>query len=136
MSIQSKTTMIAVAACLLASGASSATLAEPTAPVTIEIVLDDFSFAPRDLRLTADKPVILSFVNKGTGGHNFVAREFFAAAQMDEPTRAVLGKKGVVELDKGASLEVTLTPKAGAYKVKCTHFLHAGFGMVGTATVE
>ncbi len=47
-----------------------------------------------------------------------------------------LGKKGVVEFAKGEAMDVTLTPKAGIYKVKCTHFLHAGMGMKGTITVK
>jgi plastocyanin len=136
MSTWSKTTMLSLAACLLTLGGSGASLAEPVAPARVEIVMDDFSYAPKDLRLKADQPVTLQFVNRGTGGHNFVSREFFAAAQMAEPTRTMLGRKGEVELDKGASVEVSLVPKAGTYKVKCTHFLHAGFGMTGTVTVE
>lgn len=109
--------------------------AQPAAE-PVKVVLANFSFTPADLALEADKPVVLHFVNEGSGGHNFVAPEFFAAAQMDEATREQVGKKGVVELAKGESLDVPLTPKAGSYKVKCSHFLHAGFGMTGTVTVR
>jgi uncharacterized cupredoxin-like copper-binding protein len=113
----------------------SASLADAPAPAAVPVVLANFSFTPSDLHLTADKPVTLQFVNEGSGGHNFVAPEFFAAAAMDEATRARVGEKGVVELGKGESADIALTPKAGSYKVKCTHFLHAGFGMTGTITV-
>lgn len=110
-------------------------LAQPAAE-PVKVVLANFSFTPADLALEADKPVVLHFVNEGSGGHNFVAPEFFAAAQMDEVTRERVGRKGVVELAKGESLDVPLVPKAGSYKVKCSHFLHAGFGMTGTVTVR
>jgi len=110
--------------------------AENSAPAPVLVVLVNFSFTPSDLQLEAGKPVALRFINQGSGGHNFVAKEFFAAAAIDAETRAKLGKKGVVELAKGGSMDVTLTPKAGSYAVQCTHFLHAGFGMTGTITVR
>jgi len=119
---------------LLAAAPVSLSAQPATEPV--KVVLANFSFTPADLALEADKPVVIHFVNEGSGGHNFVAPEFFAAAQMDEATRARIGKKGVVELAKGESLDVPLMPKAGSYKVKCSHFLHAGFGMTGTVTVR
>lgn len=114
----------------------ASTFAEEAAPARVSVVLANFSFTPADLQLAADEPVTLHFVNEGSGGHNFVAPEFFAAAQMDEATRARLGKKGVVELGKGEATDVTLTPHPGSYEVKCTHFLHAGMGMKGTITVK
>ncbi|MCF8710183.1 plastocyanin/azurin family copper-binding protein, partial [Rhizorhapis sp. SPR117] len=94
-----------------------------------------FSFTPSDLRLTAGKKVVLHFANQGSGGHNFSAPDFFAAATID-PTSARLVVKGKVELKKGTSADVILTPKAGHYSVKCTHFLHSGFGMKGEIVVE
>jgi plastocyanin len=101
----------------------------------IEIQLANFKFTPADIKLAAGQPVTLHFVNKGSGGHDFTAPEFFKAATMDAATRTKLGKKGRIDLSAGESADVTLTPKAGAYKVKCGHFLHAGFGMTGTITV-
>lgn len=102
----------------------------------IEITLANFSFMPSAIALKAGQPVTLHFDNKGSGGHDFTAPEFFKAAGMDPKTRAKLGKKGRIELGAGASADVTLTPKSGTYKVKCGHFLHAGFGMTGTITVS
>jgi len=128
---------------LVALGISSLSIVAAPAPIaaqtqanTMEIVLANFSFTPSDIRMVAGRPVTLHFVNQGSGGHNFTATEFFTAATMDASTRAKLGKKGVVELDKGERMDVTLTPKAGSYEVKCGHFLHAGFGMKGTIKVS
>lgn len=136
MSFRNRPFLAVIAGLCLCSAASSVPLSAEPGPQSTRIVLANFSFTPADLQLDSGKPVVLHFVNEGSGGHNFVAPEFFAAAQMDEATRARLGRKGVVELAKGESLDVALTPVAGAYKVKCTHFLHAGFGMTGTITVK
>jgi uncharacterized cupredoxin-like copper-binding protein len=102
----------------------------------VDIILANFSFTPAAIQLKAGQQVTLHFDNQGSGGHDFTAPEFFKAATMDSATRAKLGKKGKIELSKGQVADVVLTPKAGAYKVKCGHFLHAGFGMTGTITVS
>lgn len=102
----------------------------------VDITLANFSFTPSTVALKAGQQVTLHFENKGSGGHDFTAPEFFKAAAMDTATRVKLGKKGKIELEGGTSAEVTLTPKPGTYKVKCGHFLHAGLGMTGTITVS
>ncbi len=135
MLLCNKAIMLALASLSLSLAATSTPLAAEAAPEAAGIVLANFSITPSDLHLAAGKPVTLHFVNEGSGGHNFAARKFFVAASMDDATRARLGKKGVVELAKDTATDVTLTPRAGTYKVKCTHFLHAGFGMTGTITV-
>jgi uncharacterized cupredoxin-like copper-binding protein len=102
----------------------------------VNITLANFSFTPADIHLKAGQRVTMVFANKGSGGHDFTATQFFKAAQMDAATRARLGKKGRIDLAAGESAEVTLVPKAGTYKVKCAHFLHSGFGMTGLITVS
>ncbi len=92
----------------------------------VEVVLANFSFTPAALHLKAGRPVTMHFVNQGSGGHNYSAPEFFGPA--------VPG--GKVELKKGESRDVALTPRAGHYDVRCTHFLHTSFGMKGTIDVE
>jgi len=115
-------------------GAAAYTLAAQ--PARVEIALANFSFTPSTIKLVAGKPVTLHFVNRGSGGHDFTAKKFFAAAQMDAATRKQVGKKGRIDLARGQSMDITLTPKAGVYKVKCAHFLHASFGMKGSVTVR
>lgn len=102
----------------------------------VDITLANFSFTPSAIALKAGQPVTLHLENRGSGGHDFTAPQFFKAAAMDAATRAKLGKKGRIDLSAGESADVTLTPKAGTYKVKCGHFLHAGFGMTGTIIVN
>ncbi|MBB6123798.1 cupredoxin domain-containing protein [Sphingobium subterraneum] len=99
----------------------------------VDITLSNFRFAPDHVQLKAGEKVDLHFVNAGSGGHNFAAPEFFAAAQIDAPGKL---KDGKVELRKGESTDVVLTPVRGDYPVRCTHFLHSGLGMKGDIAVR
>ena len=101
----------------------------------VEVILADFSFSPQTIRLRANEQVVLRLTNRGSGGHNFSSPEFFAKARLD-PASAALARKGKVEVKKGASVDLTLIPIGGRYKLKCTHFLHGGFGMKGDIIVE
>ena len=101
----------------------------------VEVILADFSYSPQTVRLRPDEQIVLRLTNRGSGGHNFAAPEFFAKAQL-EPASAALARKGKVEVKKGASVDLTLIPAAGRYKLKCTHFLHGIFGMKGEIVVK
>ena len=105
------------------------------APQEIDVVMTNFAFTPDNLPLHANAPYRLHLVNNGTSGHNFSAPEFFAASAI-APGDAGKVKDGAIEVAKGQSVDVTLTPsKTGSYDVKCTHFMHTMFGMTGTVTV-
>ncbi|MBL8652125.1 MAG: cupredoxin domain-containing protein [Sphingopyxis sp.] len=106
-------------------------------PAKVTVTMANFSYAPADLHLHAGHSVTIHFVNEGSGGHDFTAEEFFAAASMDAANRAhVGGTKGRVSLGKGESADVTLVPKAGTYKVHCSHFGHSALGMTGRIVVD
>jgi plastocyanin len=100
-----------------------------------EVRLSSFDFAPQELRLRAGQPVMLHLVNTGGGGHNFAAREFFAAATLRPEDRASV-RNGVVEVAGNASRDIALVPRAGRYRLRCTHTLHTALGMSGTIIVE
>lgn len=116
---------------LLALFVTSPVMAAPSAQ-RVEIILANFSFTPSHIHLRSGQPYLLHFVNQGSGGHNFAAKKFFDAAQIS----GAAPPKGTVELKKGESRDVSLVPAAGRYKVKCTHFLHSGFGMKGEILVD
>jgi plastocyanin len=104
---------------------------------TTEVVLANFSFAPEELHLHAGQSTTIHFVNKGSGGHDFTAAEFFSAATMDAANRAKIGgAKGQVSLGKNEGIDVTLIPKAGTYKAHCSHFMHSSLGMTGKIIVD
>jgi plastocyanin len=106
--------------------------APAAAPQTVEVRLSNFSFTPEAIALTAGRPVTLHLVNTGGGGHNFSAPQFFAAStNVSGPVH-----EGVVEVPGHQSVDITLTPSHGTYRLRCTHTMHSTFGMHGTITVE
>jgi plastocyanin len=106
--------------------------AAASAQDTVEVTLSSFDFTPSTIRLHAGQPVVLHLVNSGSGGHNFAAPEFFAAAAgVSGPVQ-----RGRVEVGGHQSVDVRLTPAHGTYHLRCTHTLHSSFGMTGEIVVE
>ncbi len=101
----------------------------------VEITLSSFNYGPRAIRLRAGQPVRLHLVNKSGSGHDFTAREFFAAATVRSADRPAIGN-GRIDLKGRESREIALVPRAGRYKVRCTHTLHTALGMTGEIVVE
>ena len=103
-------------------------------PVTV--ALSNFKFTPATLTLSRGTAYRIRLVNRASGGHNFVARDFFAAAEIAPEDRARLNKGGV-EVRSGGTAEIRVVPmRAGTYRMKCTHFMHGSFGMTGTLIVQ
>jgi plastocyanin len=103
----------------------------------VTVTMANFNYTPADLHLAAGRSTTIHFVNSGSGGHDFTAPEFFAAATMDAANRTkVGGADGRVSLGKGESIDVILTPKAGTYKAHCSHFMHSSLGMKGRILVD
>lgn len=102
----------------------------------INISLTNYAFTPNAITLKAGTTYHLHFINSGSKDHNFSAPEFFAASAVAPEDEAKV-KKGLVGLESGQSVDVTLTPgRAGTYPVECTHFMHKMMGMHGNITVE
>ncbi|HYJ82220.1 MAG TPA: cupredoxin domain-containing protein [Allosphingosinicella sp.] len=97
----------------------------------VEVKLSSFDFTPATLHLRAGRPVVLHLVNAGSGGHDFTAPAFFAAAQLRDPA-----DKGSVEVPGHRSRDIALVPKAGDYPLKCSHAFHKTFGMTGRIVVD
>ena len=105
-----------------------------TRPLTVQ--LSSFKFTPRTLQLQRGATYRIHFVNVSKGGHNFVAREFFAASMI---AAADQGKvhNGQIDLARGEAVDVLLVPnQAGAFKSRCSHFMHSSFGMSGRIDVQ
>jgi uncharacterized cupredoxin-like copper-binding protein len=99
----------------------------------VEVKLASFSFDPKLIHLHAGQPVLLHLVNGGSGGHDFAAKAFFAAATLRDPASVAGGR---VPLAGHQSRDVALVPRAGRYPLKCTHMMHATFGMTGEIVVD
>jgi uncharacterized cupredoxin-like copper-binding protein len=100
----------------------------------VEVRMSNFAFTPRTIRLRAGRPALLHLVNAAGGGHDFTAREFFAASAIRAEDRGA-APGGEVELGGGQSRDILLVPRAGRYPVKCTHRFHKLLGMTGEIVV-
>ena len=123
----------ALAAGLMACCAGSHAVAQSSAELRVE--LSNFDFTPHEIHLRAGQPVALVLNNVASGGHDFSAPEFFAAARV-EPGDAALIDDGEVEVPGKSTRTVHLVPAAGTYKLTCTHTMHTVFGMKGQIVVE
>jgi len=123
----------AFAAGLFACCCSSEAAAQAAAEQRVE--LSSFDFTPRELHLQAGQRYTLVLTNIASGGHDFAAPEFFAAARID-PNDAALVAEGEIDVPSKSTRTVHLVPAAGTYKLTCTHMMHAMFGMRGTIVVE
>jgi plastocyanin len=101
----------------------------------VEVKVSSFDFTPSTLHLRAGQPVVLHLVNTGSGGHDFTAPAFFAAAQVQARNGSAVAK-GSVEVGSRRSVDVALVPKAGDYPLKCSHAFHKTFGMTGRILVD
>lgn len=102
----------------------------------VAIALSSFKYEPATIGLEHGRPYVLRFVNTAGGGHDFVAKRFFAAARIAPADRATV-KDGAIDLGGGETVEVRLiAPAAGSYEVHCSHFLHSTFGMKGRIEVR
>ncbi|HET7085843.1 MAG TPA: cupredoxin domain-containing protein [Rhizomicrobium sp.] len=118
-------------------------LALPLAPIAaaqtdapISITLTNYAFTPSTINLKAGTTYHLHFVNSGSKDHNFSAPEFFAASQI-APDDSAKVEKGLVALESGQSVDLTITPgRAGTFAVECTHFMHKMMGMHGSIIVQ
>jgi plastocyanin len=106
-----------------------------TTATPVTVALSSFAYAPSTVRMPAGVPVRLILANESSGGHNFAAPEFFAAANVREEDRALI-RRSAVEVRRNSSVVVHLVPRAGRYRLRCTHLLHTSFGMSGEIVVE
>ena len=109
--------------------------AAAASPAVTSVDLADFSFTPSTVVLQAGVPTVLRLRNLSGGGHSFAAPQFFAASKV-QPESAALVQNGRVEVPGHSSVDVDIIPAAGQYALRCSHPLHATFGMKGTIDVR
>lgn len=99
----------------------------------IDVALSNFKFTPSAIALKHGQAYVLHL--SSTGSHSLGAPAFFAAASIAPADRAKVQNGKVEVSDDPVDIHFT-APKPGRYPMKCTHFLHAGFGMTGAITVS
>jgi uncharacterized cupredoxin-like copper-binding protein len=103
---------------------------------TVQVVMTNYAFAPNALQFRSNTPYHLRLVNNSGHGHSFDASDFFAAVGIvpEDRSKVVTGE---VEVEGGQAVDVKIVPaKPGEYKFRCSHFLHATFGMTGEAVIK
>jgi len=103
---------------------------------TVTITLSSFAFTPETIELEHGQPYRLVFVNTSSGGHNFIARDFFHSAQIPSEDRAWIDN-GRIEIEGGERTQIrVMITEPGRYDVHCSHFMHSVFGMTGSIVVR
>lgn len=121
---------------LAALALAAATPAMAQVPQTVEVHLVSFKFTPATINLVHGQSYVLKLVNDSGSGHSFGAKDFFTAATVAAPDRALIDK-GAVEVPGGETRLLRFTaPAAGSYRLKCTHTLHGAMGMRGQIVVR
>jgi uncharacterized cupredoxin-like copper-binding protein len=109
--------------------------AAAASPAVTSVDLANFSFTPNTVVLQAGVPTVLRLRNLSGGGHSFTAPQFFAASKV-QPESAALVQNGRVEVPGHSSVDIDIIPAAGQYMLRCSHPLHATFGMKGMIDVR
>ena len=104
----------------------------PAQPAAQTIDVQSFSYSPTPIHLRAGQPVTLTFVNRSGGGHDFTAKQFFAAASITQGS----APGGEIDLRGHETKRITLVPRAGTYHAHCSHFMHTQMGMSTTVVVN
>ena len=121
----------------LAGGALSTLAAsQPQGAVSVEIDVSNFKFAPATIALQHNRAYVLHFVNENGGGHNFVARTFFAAATVAPEDRHLVSNGGSTSATGKPSTFIWLRLPRGRYEAHCSHFMHSTFGMTAAIVVS
>lgn len=121
---------------LAAFVAASLSPANAQRPAVMEIHLANFRFTPNPIMLDHGRSYVLRLVNDASGGHDFTAKDFFAASSMTSAERSQVAD-GEIEVPAGQVREVRLTaPASGSYPLKCSHAFHKAFGMKGKIVVR
>ena len=120
---------------LLCLGAAPAAAQEWRAAPEYDVLLTTWDIAPAEIRLPADRPVRLRFVNNSNQALSFSAGRFFRAAKSrSRDGEHVQG--GRINLPPLSTRTVVVVPKAGRYTVQGGTLFHRLLGMSGRIVVE
>jgi uncharacterized cupredoxin-like copper-binding protein len=135
-SVMRRLIVTALFAAALTTGVSDAQSPEWSHAQSLTVALSSFKITPSTLTLRHGTPYQIHFSNTSSGGHDFVAKEFFAAATIAPDDQGKV-KGGQINLSGGDAVDIRLVAnQPGSYKVHCSHFMHSTFGMTGTIIVQ
>jgi hypothetical protein len=100
-----------------------------------DVLLTTYDIAPEVIRLQADRPVRLRFVNNSNQALAFSAGGFFRAAKARSRDGDTV-KGGRINVPALSTRTVVIVPKKGRYKVRGGTIMHRVLGMRGRIVVE
>ena len=100
-----------------------------------DVLLEPFDIEPGEIRLEANRPVRLRFVNSGQRSLGFSAPAFFRAARIRSGDGEDL-RDGTFRLEAGERRTIVLVPRAGRYGMRGVNIFHRLMGMKGRIVVE
>ena len=128
------TPILVIHFCLLLTLRMAAGADEGPPPVTVNVVMADYSFTPDHLTLRHGMPYRLHLENHGKETHEFTAPVFFARAQIDNPDVLTRERTEIVMQPGDVKDVFLIAPAPGTYDLRCSD--HDWAGMVGGITVE
>ncbi|HYE29025.1 MAG TPA: hypothetical protein VEA61_12450 [Allosphingosinicella sp.] len=100
-----------------------------------DVQLSTYDIRPGEIRLKADEPVRLRFVNNSNQGLSFAADSFFRSARLRRRDAALV-RDGSLEVPPLSTRTIALVPRAGRYRAAGANLLHRLLGMSGRIIVE
>lgn len=106
----------------------------PRAP-EYDVLLTSYDIKPEVIRLEADRPVRLRFVNDSHERHDFTAPGFFRAARLRGRDREIV-RGGSIRVAPLSTRTIALVPRAGRYRVASRDIRQRVLGMHARIIVE
>lgn len=127
--------LLSLAALSLAAPVSAQREPEWRAAPEQDVLLRPFAYEPQIIRLEANRPVKLRFVNSGRATLSFGASDFFRAARI-RARDADLVAGGSLRLAPGERRTIALVPARGRYRARSGNLSHRLLGMSALIVVE
>ncbi len=119
---------------LLALAAPGSAQEWPRAP-EYDVLLTSYDIRPEVIRLQADRPVRLRFVNDSHQRHDFTAPGFFRAARLRGRDRDLV-QGGSLRVAPLSTRTIALVPRAGHYRVASRDLRQRVLGLNARIIVE
>lgn len=127
--------LLPLIALLLAAPAAAQREPEWRTAQEYDVLLRPWAYEPRLIRLPADRPVRLHFVNQSRVTMAFSAPRFFRAARL-RPRDGDVVRRGGLRLAPGERRSVDLVAPAGRYRAHSANLIHRTLGMSAQILVE
>jgi hypothetical protein len=116
-------------------GAAPAAAQDWRAAPEYDVLLTTYDIAPEQIRLQADRPVRLRFVNNSNQALAFSADGFFRAAKARGRDGRLI-KGGRIDVPPLSTRTLVVVPRTGRYKVRGGTLFQRVMGMRGRIVVE